>query len=312
MPVIPATTTDERLRTIVATILQLEPGEIADDASFYDDLGADSLEKVAITAEIEMKFGVTLSTDEAAGIFSIADARSVLAAKHSDVTRPQADPSVASQAARATTRTAAGTSASESAAVDLVQRLVGRHVDAGHGADRAYLDPDVGSVSYAELHRAAASYAAALDGAGVAAGSRCLVLAEDSVATVIAILGLWWHGCVPVPVSPAAPQRDLEFILADCAAGAVHLDGTAVRRSDPVGGLARPAAVHRGRGQSRAGLDCSPRPGPVPQRYDWAADAEVLVQYTSGSTGAAKGVRQSASGVLRHARPTGRGDAAAT
>ncbi|MCQ8773101.1 hypothetical protein [Streptomyces telluris] len=33
-------------------------------------------------------------------------------------------------------------------------------------------------------------------------GARGLLVADDSVATVVAVLGLWWHGCVPVVISP--------------------------------------------------------------------------------------------------------------
>ncbi|MEK8173875.1 phosphopantetheine-binding protein [Streptomyces sp. M19] len=49
----------ERLRGIVASILELEPDQVTEDAQFYEDLGANSLEKTAITARIESEFGVS-------------------------------------------------------------------------------------------------------------------------------------------------------------------------------------------------------------------------------------------------------------
>ncbi|HYS36857.1 MAG TPA: hypothetical protein VEO01_14650, partial [Pseudonocardiaceae bacterium] len=70
---------------------------------------------------------------------------------------------------------------------DLVERLVGVHLSAGRGEHIAYADPDVGEVSYRGLYEASRGYAGALRAAGVPAGSRGLIVADDSVATVVAV-----------------------------------------------------------------------------------------------------------------------------
>lgn len=106
----------------------------------------------------------------------------------------------------------------------LVELLVGKHVSAGVGDRVSHVDPDIGEVTYAQLHDAVVGYAGALRERGIPAGARALVVADDSVATTAAILGLWWHGCVPVPVSPALSDPELRFMAADCEAAFAHFD----------------------------------------------------------------------------------------
>lgn len=97
--------------------------------------------------------------------------------------------------------------------------------------DRAsYLDPQAGEITYAGLLEAARGYAGALRAAGVPEGARGLLVADDSVATVVAVLGLWWHGCVPVVISPVLTDDEVRYIAADCAAAMVHLDAASVRQ----------------------------------------------------------------------------------
>jgi acyl carrier protein len=69
-----------RLREIVAAVAELDPAEVTDDASFYDDLGVDSLQKLEILVRIERGFGVRLTDVEAAGLATVADAVALLRA----------------------------------------------------------------------------------------------------------------------------------------------------------------------------------------------------------------------------------------
>lgn len=282
MPVVRNIDAGDRLRGIVASVLEMDIEDVESGASFYDDLGADSLEKVEITARIENDFEVTITAEEAAAMHCVDDAVAVLDGKG--------------------VLPGAGTAPPEPAsAVDLVRRLVGAHLDAGRGNRPAYLDPDVGEVSYRRLHQAARGYAGALRSRGVEPGSRGLIVAEDSVATVAAVLGLWWHGCVPVPVSPLLTDAEIAYIAGDCTPAVVHLDTTAARQQALDAGL--PPAVRTTGDAVREGLrsgastgghqpEQAVPPAAVP------AGQEALVQYTSGSTGVQKGVRHSAAGLV--------------
>ncbi|MBE1489958.1 AMP-binding protein [Plantactinospora soyae] len=170
---------------------------------------------------------------------------------------------------------------------NLVERLVGRQLALGRGERVAYLDPD-GQLSYAELYRAVRWYAARLAGAGIRPGVRGLIVADDAIPTVVAILALWWRGAVAVPVSPMLTEAELAFIAEDCQAGFLHAD----ERGGELATRAGLAGLPRGdAGWSEHG---SP-PAPPPVNQD--PSEVLLIQYTSGSTGKPKGVLHNGSGV---------------
>ncbi|MCZ7417484.1 MULTISPECIES: AMP-binding protein [unclassified Streptomyces] len=304
----------ERIRRIVADVLELDLAEISADASFQQDLKVDSLEKVEIAARVERAFGHGLHGEDFAEIDSVLDAVGLLRAGGSRVPPPTggeppdagpgADASGAVPAERADARRAAADPVvagpgPSSEGTDLVRRLVGRHLAAGQGARTAYTDPDLGEVSYRQLYEAARGYAGSLRALGVPSGARAVVVAQDSVATVAAILGLWWHGCVPVPVSPLLGEDERDLIAADCAAEVLHLD--TCPPDTGADGLAGGRVVLVG-DEVRAGLRGD---GPTPaHRPDLAGPPALhgsgraaLIQYTSGSTGRPKGVRHSAAGI---------------
>ncbi|MCX4515066.1 MULTISPECIES: acyl carrier protein [Streptomyces] len=60
----------DRVRGIVAEVLEIDIDSVEPDASFYDDLAADSLEKVEIAVRVEREFAIPVSPQEAAEMTS--------------------------------------------------------------------------------------------------------------------------------------------------------------------------------------------------------------------------------------------------
>lgn len=66
--------TFERVRAIIVEQLGVEPSEVTMDASFRDDLDADSLDLVELIMAFEEEFGGDISDEEAQRIASVGDA----------------------------------------------------------------------------------------------------------------------------------------------------------------------------------------------------------------------------------------------
>lgn len=64
----------ERVTKIVVEHLGVEEQKVTPDASFIDDLGADSLDTVELVMAFEEEFGVDIPDDAAEKIEKVADA----------------------------------------------------------------------------------------------------------------------------------------------------------------------------------------------------------------------------------------------
>jgi acyl carrier protein len=66
--------TADRVKKIVVEHLGVEADKVAPDASFIDDLGADSLDIVELVMAFEEEFGVEIPDDAAEKIGTVGDA----------------------------------------------------------------------------------------------------------------------------------------------------------------------------------------------------------------------------------------------
>src|SRR5215470_9712476 len=64
----------ERVKKIVVEHLGVEPEKVVDNASFIDDLGADSLDTVELVMAFEEEFGCEIPDDAAEHILTVGDA----------------------------------------------------------------------------------------------------------------------------------------------------------------------------------------------------------------------------------------------
>jgi len=148
----------------------------------------------------------------------------------------------------------------------------------GHaGERRCGVDRRAGEVSYSDMLSAVKEYAGRLSATGVRPGCRAVVVSDDSIAAITAVLALWWYGCVPILLHPMLRDADIAFVLQDSDAEFAELNVAPERRAALGGGLAE---LVPGRASQSAGPPAS-----------FGETDELLVQYTSGSTGRPRGVR---------------------
>lgn len=71
----------ERVRKVIVDQLDVREEEVTPDATFTDDLGADSLDLVELVMAFEQEFDVSISEEEAEQVRTVADAVRLLAEK---------------------------------------------------------------------------------------------------------------------------------------------------------------------------------------------------------------------------------------
>ena len=64
----------EKLQSIIAEVLNIEPDEVTMTSTFVDDLGADSLDIFQIIMGIEEEFDIEIDNEEAEKITTVQDA----------------------------------------------------------------------------------------------------------------------------------------------------------------------------------------------------------------------------------------------
>lgn len=138
------------------------------------------------------------------------------------------------------------------------------------------------SISYDSLRRLVGYWASRIVGAGVGKGDRVALLLYDSPDFVAAFLAAAAVGAVCVPINTFLSTDDIEFILADSGSRLVITEEGLASKT----GRSDSAIIIDTGDVSR--LDAA-KSGPVTSAATLAEDPAFML-YTSGSTGAPKGV----------------------
>lgn len=253
------------------------------DSSLERDLGLDSLSRVELLARIEQRFGVALPAEL---IDSAETPRALL--------RALASSEKAVHSAQSTDRVVLPGGLQEAAPlhadtlVELLDWHVTRHPERTH-VTFYRTDTDTETLSYAELADAAARVAQALARMGVKPGQCVALMLPSGLDFFRCFYGILYAGAIPVPMYPPARPSQVEEhlrrqagILRNCQAPVLItfdqvrvLAKTLTGLAPELNSLTTPAVLLK----SEAG-------GCVAT----TADDFALFQFTSGSTGAPKGV----------------------
>ncbi len=72
---------ESRIRDIIVNELGVEPSKVTTEASFVEDLGADSLDTVELVMAFEEEFGIEIPDEDAEKMETVGDAMKYLEEK---------------------------------------------------------------------------------------------------------------------------------------------------------------------------------------------------------------------------------------
>ena len=292
------------LLTVLQTLIaELHPGRampvISLDSSLDKDLGLDSLGRVELMHRIERRFAIVPPER----LFAEAETpRDVLRALL------QADPSAVHSVELKMENWGLGGEQAFPDQAETMNDALGWHLEQHPDRPhiRFYSDDDEGlTLSYRQLHSAAANLACGLQHTGLQHGQAVAIMLPTGPDYFFSFIGVLLAGGVPVPMYPPARMSQLEdqlrryvAILANCAAPLLITvaEGKAHAKllCSLVGSLSQVLTVEDLLAAGSAFDPPKLNPGDM-----------ALLQYTSGSTGTPKGVILTHANLLANIRAMG-------
>ncbi|MGH8500396.1 MAG: AMP-binding protein, partial [Methylococcales bacterium] len=269
------------------------------DTSFDTDLGLDSLTRVEFIARIEKHFRVQLSESAFSNITTPRELlREILSAGSVENLVPEHEISTLTLEA----------SDSNPKYAQTLTEILDWHLQVHPDRPHIQFHQDSGDgeiISYRQLHERAGAIAAGLQARAFQPGQAAAIMLPTCPDYFYAFFGILAAGGIPVPIYPPARLNQIEDhlirhknILNNCAV--VFL--ITLREALPVARLMKshveslksivtPAELHRDR--------------TAPLRPKLSGQNVAFLQYTSGSTGAPKGVTLSHANLLANIRAMG-------
>lgn len=155
-------------------------------------------------------------------------------------------------------------------------------------------------VTYADFWDQAGAFSRALRARGLRDGERVAIVLPNRVEAAVAVYGCWLAGGIAVPLNAQAHARDLGPWLRHC--GARHLVHEAGDAAVAEAIATLESTIHCWPVlRDEAIVPCEPDAGAEPPAPGAAPDADALILYTSGTTGAPKGVTLTHANLLANA-----------
>ena len=287
----------EIVRALVIELGGRPQGPVTARASLDRDLGIGSLERVELLLRLEQEFGVRLP--DAVMVEAESPRDLVRAIRVAAPVQPEAAPEP---------RLPIGPGVAAPADARTLVEVLRWHADTHPERVHIFLREEDASetpITYGALWERAAAIAAGLREHGFGEGQSIALMLRTELAFFDVFFGVLLAGGVPVPIYP--PFR-LDRLEEYAARQAGILTNAEARLLVTFGPATRVARLLRGRVPSLRGVTTVERlsrlRSPVPAS-DQAAEDPALIQYTSGSTGAPKGVLLSHANVLANIRAIG-------
>jgi 1-acyl-sn-glycerol-3-phosphate acyltransferase len=294
------------VRSLYAELHRAEPDlqSLTLQSALDRDLGFDSLTRVELLLRLEQQLGVHLSESTLATAETVADLlRAVTSAEapgEGSARRPPPQ-----SVAGAAPRPRLGVPSDATTLLQVLERRVLANPAATHAVVLGEGPPEI--LTYEQLQDGARLVAGALLRAGVQSGATVALMLPTSTAYLHCFLGVLLAGAIPVPVYPPTRPSQLEEhiqrhagILANAAADTL----ITFREARAAGRLLRARVPTLRKVLSIAELLQGEPLGTTPSLA--TAHSIAMLQYTSGSTGAPKGVVLTQANLLANIRAMGK------